>query len=134
MIPGLLATEVAAALREFIVTGFETETEPFKGEFQRLVEDQQDGEAFIKGPYVSIGLPFLQGSAGRDFFKGFQTEHPPFAHQEQAWQRLASDRNPENTIVTMGLVMVRSRVFCIRSESLLADNYVKYQSDHYWLN
>lgn len=102
MIPGLLATEVAAALREFIVTGFETETEPFKGEFQRLVEDQQDGEAFIKGPYVSIGLPFLQGSAGRDFFKGFQTEHPPFAHQELAWQRLASDRNPENTIVATG--------------------------------
>ena len=31
MIPGLLASEVSAALREFIVTGFETETAPFKG-------------------------------------------------------------------------------------------------------
>ena len=38
MIPGLLATEVSAALREFIVTGYETETDPFKGEFRRLVE------------------------------------------------------------------------------------------------
>ena len=102
MIPGLLATEVSAALREFIVSGYETETDPFKGEFRRLVEEQQDGEAFIKGPYVSIGLPFLTGSTGRDFFKSFETEHPPYAHQEQAWQRLASDRRAANTLVATG--------------------------------
>ena len=102
MIPGLLATEVSAALREFIVTGYETETDPFKGEFRRLVEEQQDGEAFIKGPYVSIGLPFLTGSSGRDFFKSFETEHPPYAHQEQSWQRLASDRRAANTLVATG--------------------------------
>lgn len=102
MIPGLLATEVAAALREFIVTGFETETAPFKGEFRRLVEEQQDGEAFLKGPYVSVGLPFLIGSAGRDFFSSFATEHPPYAHQELAWQRLASDRRAANTLVATG--------------------------------
>jgi DEAD/DEAH box helicase domain-containing protein len=102
MIPGLLATEVAAALREFIITGFETETEPFRGEFRRLVEEQQDGEAFIKGPYVSIGLPFLAGTAGRDFFSSFETEYPPYAHQEQAWRRLASDKQAANTLVATG--------------------------------
>lgn len=102
MIPGLLANEVAAALREFIVTGFETETAPFAGEFRRLVVEQQEGEAFIKGPYVSLGLPFLQGQAGRDFFASFATEHPPFAHQEQAWERLASDRQAANTLVATG--------------------------------
>ena len=102
MIPGLLANEVAAALREFIVTGFETETAPFAGEFRRLVVEQQEGEAFIKGPYVSLGLPFLQGQAGRDFFSAFPTEFPPFAHQEQAWQRLASDRQAANTLVATG--------------------------------
>lgn len=102
MIPGLLATEVSAALREFIVTGYETETAPFKGEFHRLVEEQQGGEAFIKGPYVSVGLPFLSGKAGKDFFSGFNTEFPPYAHQEQAWQRLASDRKAANTLVATG--------------------------------
>lgn len=102
MIPGLLASEIAAALREFIVTGFETETSPFRGEFRRLVEEQQDGEAFIKGPYVSVGLPFLQGKAGSNFFSGFETEHPPYAHQEQAWQRLTSDRQAVNTLVATG--------------------------------
>ncbi|MEH6387770.1 MAG: DEAD/DEAH box helicase [Pseudomonas profundi] len=102
MIPGLLATEVAAALREFIVTGFETETRPFSDEFRRLVEEQQNGEAFIKGPYVSVGLPFLVGQAGTKFFKGFSTQHPPYAHQEQAWQRLASNRLAVNTLVATG--------------------------------
>ncbi|MDO6460771.1 DEAD/DEAH box helicase [Granulosicoccaceae sp. 1_MG-2023] len=102
MIPGLLANEVAAALKEFIITGFETETAPFKGEFRRLVEEQQEGEAFIKGPYVSVGLPFLGGSAGKDFFAGFETGFPPYAHQEKAWQRLASDRQAANTLVATG--------------------------------
>ncbi|MCX2779242.1 DEAD/DEAH box helicase [Microbulbifer thermotolerans] len=102
MTPSLLATEVSAALREFIITGYETETEPFRGEFRRLVEEQQDGEAFIKGPYVSVGLPFLPGSAGRDFFSGFEADFPPYAHQEQAWQRLASDRQAANTLVATG--------------------------------
>ena len=102
MIPGLLASEVSAALREFIVTGYETETAPFKGEFHRLVEEQQDGEAFLKGPYVSVGLPFMHGKSGRDFFQGFETEHPPFAHQELAWQRLASDKQAANTVVATG--------------------------------
>ena len=102
MIPGLLASEVAAALKEFIVTGYETETAPFKGEFRRLVEEQQGGEAFIKGPYVKVGLPFLSGTSGRDFFTGFNTDFPPYAHQEQAWKRLASDRKAANTLVATG--------------------------------
>ncbi|NOG30579.1 DEAD/DEAH box helicase [Halomonas sp. TBZ9] len=102
MIPGLLASEVSTALREFIVTGFETETPPFKGEFQRLVEEQQGGEAFVKGPYVSVGLPFIKGQSRRDFFSSFETEHPPYAHQEQAWQRLGSDRQALNTLVATG--------------------------------
>ncbi|PCM45933.1 DEAD/DEAH box helicase [Marinobacter sp. ANT_B65] len=102
MIPGLLASEVSAALREFIVTGYETETAPFKGEFHRLVEEQQDGEAFIKGPYVSVGLPFMEGTAGRDFFNGFSTEYPPYAHQQEAWQRLASEKQAANTLVATG--------------------------------
>ncbi|SEA20615.1 DEAD/DEAH box helicase [Microbulbifer marinus] len=102
MIPGLLANEVASALREFIVTGFETETPPFAGEFRRLVDEQLEGEAFIKGPFISIGLPFRGGKETRDWFSGFQTDFPPYAHQEQAWQRLASNGSASNTLVATG--------------------------------
>ena len=62
MIPGLLAQDIAQSLREFITTGFETDTWPFSGKFEALVSKSDDGDAFVKGPYVSIGLPFLKNT------------------------------------------------------------------------
>ena len=107
MIPGLLAQDVAKALREFIITGFETDTWPFAGKFEQLVSAYNadatgKGEAFIKGPYVSIGLPFVKTSDRRDFFPGFLTEHSPFEHQRQAWSNLQSNLSPKSTIVATG--------------------------------
>ena len=102
MIPSLLAQDVAKSLRDFIVTGFETDTWPFAGKFEQLVDSQEDGEAFIKGPYVSIDLPFAKNTERRDLFPGFDTEHSPFVHQAQAWGRLRSDGRPKNTIVATG--------------------------------
>jgi DEAD/DEAH box helicase domain-containing protein len=102
MIPGLLSQDVSRALREFIVTGFETDTWPFAGKFERLVQAQNDGEAFLKGPYVSISLPFAKETDRTDFFPGFRTEHSPFVHQQQAWQRLRSGDSPGSTIIATG--------------------------------
>ena len=92
MIPSLLAQDVAKSLREFIITGFETDTWPFAGKFEQFVQDQNDGEAFVKGPYFSLSLPFAKKSDRTDLFSGFHTEHSPFAHQEQAWTNLKSDK------------------------------------------
>ena len=106
MIPGLLAQDVAESLREFIAAGYETDTWPFSGKFEKLVKGdgtpENQGEAFIKGPYVSIGLPFLKTTERRDLFSGFKTAYSPFTHQEQAWARLRSDSNPQSAIVATG--------------------------------
>ena len=101
MIPGLLAQDIAQSLREFITTGFETDTWPFSGKFEALVSKSDDGDAFVKGPYVSIGLPFLKNTERLDFFSSFATEHCPFAHQELAWKRLNAAK-PKSTIVATG--------------------------------
>ena len=101
MIPGLLAQDIARSLREFITTGFETDTWPFSGKFEALINKSDDGDAFVKGPYVSIGLPFLRSSSNLNFFSGFSTEHSPFEHQESAWKRLCSDK-PKSTIIATG--------------------------------
>ncbi|VAW63714.1 hypothetical protein MNBD_GAMMA09-2031 [hydrothermal vent metagenome] len=45
MIPDLLAQDVAQSLREFIVTGFETDIWPFSGKFEQLVNTTNNGEA-----------------------------------------------------------------------------------------
>ena len=102
MIPGLLAQDVAQSLREFIITGFETDTWPFAGKFEKLVNSRNDGEAFIKGPYVSINLPFAKSTDKRDFFNGFATEHSPFVHQQTAWERLRSDQSAKSVLVATG--------------------------------
>ncbi|VAW67741.1 Helicase, C-terminal:Type III restriction enzyme, res subunit:DEAD/DEAH box helicase, N-terminal, partial [hydrothermal vent metagenome] len=102
MIPGLLAQDVAQSLREFIVTGFETDTWPFNGKFEQLVNTANNGEAFIKGPYVSISLPFAKKSENLNFFSSFSTEHSPFVHQQTSWEWLRSDKTPKSTIVATG--------------------------------
>lgn len=102
MIPGLLAQDVAKSLREFIVTGFETDTWPFAGKFEQLVNSYNEGEAFIKGPYVSINLPFAKKNERKDYFAGFKTEYSPFVHQHEAWERLRSGGAERSAIVATG--------------------------------
>ena len=105
MYPSLITQDIEKALKEFIVTGFETETPHFKGKFHSLMHSDAHGEAFFKGPYVSIGLPFHKNAkATQYFFSAFATEHSPFAHQETAWQRLRSDagNRPQSTLVATG--------------------------------
>jgi DEAD/DEAH box helicase domain-containing protein len=102
MYPSLISQDIEHALKEFIVTGYETDTPHFAGKFRALMYDDVHGEAFVKGPYVSMGLPFYKKpNANQDFFKSFKTEHSPFAHQETAWQRLAAEK-PLPTLVATG--------------------------------
>jgi len=102
MLPGLLANKVSSTLREFIITGFETETWPFSGKFRQLVEEQNNGEAFIKGPYVSISLPFAKTNSRLDTFSGFNTQNAPYVHQELAWKNLRSDGDAKSVLIATG--------------------------------
>ncbi len=99
MIPSLLAREIIQGLQAYITTGFETSTPWFSGAFKELVETPG---RFYKGPYLSISLPFQQGDPGRGFFSTLKTDFPPYHHQQQAWQRLASDRVAKSTLIATG--------------------------------
>ncbi len=102
MFPSLITQDIQDALQEFIITGYETETPHFQGKFEALVKTRADGQSFIKGPYVSIGLPFhKEPDANRGFFQNFETEHSPFAHQTLAWRRLTGP-NAKPTLVATG--------------------------------
>ncbi|WP_295544392.1 DEAD/DEAH box helicase [uncultured Thiohalocapsa sp.] len=96
MLPSLVIDEVRHGVAETLRTQFEPSTEHFKDAVRRLIE--QPG--WVKGPYVQLGMPFAAGSSGRDFFKGFQTEHPAHLHQEQAWRRCAVEHL--STLVATG--------------------------------
>ncbi len=99
MLPSILAKEIIKGLQAYVVTGFETPTPFFKGIFSELVTTPG---RFYKGPYPGLQLPFQAGDAGKDFFASLTTEHEPWLHQQQAWQRLASDRDAASTLIATG--------------------------------
>ena len=99
MLPSLLAKDIQTGLKQFLVAAFEPADPFMHGLMSRFVEDEA---AWLKGPYVQVGLPFVPGAAGRDFFAGFQTEFPAFSHQEQAWRRLSSQHAAAHTLVATG--------------------------------
>mgnify|MGYP006076412381 CR=1 FL=1 len=99
MQPTQLSAEIAQSIKSFVTTGFNTDTPYFKGMFERFVDEPG---ALVKGPWLSMGLPFQQGTDGRNFFAGFTTQSPPYMHQQQAWQRIASDKMAQSTLVATG--------------------------------
>ena len=99
MLPSLLARDIQQGIKQFLITGFEPADGFFHGVMRRFVDNEP---AWMKGPYLQVGLPFRHDSAGRDFFSGFQTECPAYTHQREAWQRLASDRMAAHTLVATG--------------------------------
>ncbi|MBK5938332.1 DEAD/DEAH box helicase [Halochromatium roseum] len=96
MLPSLVVDEVRRGVAETLRTQFEPSTAHFKDAVRRLI----DTPSWVKGPYVQLGMPFVPGDSGRDFFSAFQTEHPAFLHQEQAWQRCA--RQGRSTLIATG--------------------------------
>lgn len=99
MLPSLLARDIQSGLKQFLISAFEPADAFNHGLISRFVEDEA---AWMKGPYLQIGLPFFAGAAGRKFFKAFDTEHPGHSHQERSWLRLASDRMAASTLVATG--------------------------------
>ncbi len=96
MLPSLVVEEVRRGVAEILRTQFEPSTELFRDAIRRLIEKP----SWIKGPYVQLGLPFVAGATGKRFFPDFETEHPAFRHQEQAWQRCAIEQR--STLIATG--------------------------------
>ena len=99
MLPSILAHDITEGLSNFIVTGFETPTPYFSGIFQRFVA--QPGNLY-KGPYLSLGLPFLKDTVRQECFSAFEIGFTPYIHQRQAFDRLRSDQTPHSTIIATG--------------------------------
>lgn len=99
MLPSLLARDIRTGLKQFLVAGFEPADPFMHGLMSRFVEDEA---TWLKGPYVQVGLPFVPGTQGRNFFSTFETAHPGYSHQEHAWSRLSSRHAAASTLVATG--------------------------------
>lgn len=99
MLPSLLARDIQNGLKQFLISTYEPADSFTHGLMTRFVEGEG---SWLKGPYVQIGLPFSTGTAGRKFFTTFDTQYDGFGHQENAWERLSSDRKALSALIATG--------------------------------
>lgn len=112
MLPSLLARDIQSGLKQFLISAFEPADAFNHGLISRFVENEA---AWMKGPYLQIGLPFFAGAAGQKFFKAFDTEHLGHSHQERSWLRLASDCMAASTLVATGTGSGKTECFLYRT-------------------
>jgi ATP-dependent helicase YprA (DUF1998 family) len=113
MIPSLVAGEFKASLIEYLATTFALSDDET---YEALTEFLLDGEEGIfRGPFLRVRLPFVDAPDDADH--GLRWTPPgfrPYAHQVQAWQRLAGrDVKPKPTLITTGTGSGKSEGFLV---------------------
>ncbi len=107
MLPSVVASELEQVAKDAIST-FHPTTPGFSGLIERFLADR---EQLLKGPFVSVSLPFHQGS-GRDWFPQIPLPFPPYRHQERAFERLLPG-SPQNTLVATGTGSGKTECFLL---------------------
>ena len=108
MIPSVVSSELEQAAKDSIRTAFHPTTSGFEGLIERFLNER---DRFLKGPYISVALPFRKGS-GRDWFPQIPLEFPPYRHQDKAFARLLPG-SPQNTLVATGTGSGKTECFLL---------------------
>jgi DEAD/DEAH box helicase domain-containing protein len=108
LLPSVVASELEQVAADAIRIAFHPTTPGFRGLIDRVLADR---ERLLKGPYVSVSLPFQQGS-GRDWFPQIPLPFQPYLQQEKAFLRLSSG-TPLNTLVATGTGSGKSECYLL---------------------
>ncbi len=108
LLPSVVASELEQVAKDAIRTAFHPTTPGFAGLIDRFLAER---EQLLKGPFVSVALPFHQGS-GRDWFPQIPLAFPPYRHQEKAFDRLLPG-TPRNTLVATGTGSGKTECFLL---------------------
>jgi DEAD/DEAH box helicase domain-containing protein len=106
MQPLIVAEETRRGIADFLTTTFPATTPGFDGVMSRFVDEPGN---LVKGPYISLGLPFRRGSESAvpfEWLKGFR----PHAHQARAFSRLSGD-TMRSTVVATGTGSGKTEAF-----------------------
>ena len=82
MIPAALCSQLEHGIADFLRTSFWSSTPGMEGVINRLVATPG---GILKGPYISVKLPFVEGGVG-EFFPEVPLGFRAHRHQEQAFQ------------------------------------------------
>ncbi|WP_161598948.1 DEAD/DEAH box helicase [Aidingimonas lacisalsi] len=116
MLPSLVAHELQLSLHDYLRAAFPISTPYFRGEGQQgetaLIDRFLDTSGkLLKGPYLSLGLPFRRDDAPPPF-SHVNPGFPPFRHQQQAFQRLSGEEK-QSTLVATGTGSGKTECFLL---------------------
>lgn len=97
MIPSALSSQLEQGIADFLRVSFWSSTPGMEGVIDRLIGTTG---GILKGPYVSVRLPFALGR-DREFFPEVPLGYPAYRHQERAFARLSGDA-ARSTLVATG--------------------------------
>ncbi|MBM4855841.1 DEAD/DEAH box helicase [Vibrio parahaemolyticus] len=98
MLPSILSTQVVKGLQNYVRSAFTLNSAGFENTIDEFLAQEYN---LIKGPYVSIALPFRVSNTPLDFFPHFTLQFSPYAHQSIAYNRLTQSP-PQSTLVATG--------------------------------
>lgn len=98
MNPILLGKQVEDGLRDLIRSSFETTSTAFEGMIGTFLDTPGN---FLKGPWLSVDLPFRSSSSSSEPFPEVPLGFRPHKHQELAFDRLRAP-NAKSTLVATG--------------------------------
>ncbi len=82
LIPSAVASEVADALRSFLSTGFGPSNPELAGVIDEFLAEPED---LVKGPYLSIALPYRAAPEGGEPFPEVPLGYTPYRHRRTAF-------------------------------------------------
>lgn len=97
MIPSVVAEQLRQGLADYIKTTFPFANEPFKSSFPEYLNKDK---SFCQEPYTAIRLPFRSCRAMPTCFEAVVPAYLPYAHQQQAFDRLAGDDGLSTLVAT----------------------------------
>lgn len=95
MIPSVISTQVRKGIEDFLRTTYPPAEPFFADVLENLFAEQ---ETVLKGPYVTLKLPFRPGLKGTGISPELPMHFPPYRHQERAFDRLRGD-GPKSTLI-----------------------------------
>ena len=87
MIPSVVSFEIQEALRDFLATEFRPSNSEMSDLIDRFLSDDSN---LIKGPYLSLALPFQRSTEKGEPFPEIPLGFNPYQHQHAAFKRLKS--------------------------------------------
>ena len=96
MIPSTLSAEVTDALRDFLATAFGPSNAPLSSVMDDFLGSEEN---LVKGPYLSLDLPFETVAEGGEPFPEVPLGFTPYRHQRTAFNRI---RAGESTVIATG--------------------------------